>query len=200
MCSRSPPPTLQSAKAGLAASQRTHGAVLGFDVLSLLEPVKVVQARVIYGDSLTRSISQMPHPTHFQLTARLVTRELPVSLPLPKGDGKGSKSRRGRAGRSGQGSGGPPPGTPWRPVADPSSGPVYYWNEGSGSVEWEAPSVLGSVGADTPFNPATAPAELEELPDDAAAGGTPTMRAVSYVTWERGAAEGSVWQIAGWMP
>ena len=172
---------------------------MGLDVLSLLEPVKIVQARVVYGDSLSRSISQLPHPTHFQVTARLVTRELPVTLPTVPSSTRPRKARRTTVSRSTGAAGGAASGV-WRPVADGGSGHVYFWNQGSGGVEWETPTMLGVVGPDTPFSAPQAAADLTPIPDDVSGGGASHLRSEAFVTWERAATEGSVWQIAGWMP
>ncbi len=202
--------SLQAAKAGQAASKKQHGTVLGMDVVNLLEPVKLQQARVIYGTSLSRAVSGLTEPTHMQIVARLVTRELPITCSVK--DSKQAKRRAAAAGaakpRVTRSSAAAAAGSTaalasagvWRPVRDSSSGHTYFWNDAGDRVSWDAPVTLGKVGEGTPFCPATAPASVQPLPDDLGTSAGQYHKVESIVVWERETQPGGTWRIAGWMP
>lgn len=202
---------VQAAKAGQAASRKQHGAVLGMDVVNLLEPVKLQQARVIYGTSLSRAVSGLTEPTHMQIVARLVTRELPVTCKPTEHKARGNKrkaaagapkarvTRSSAAAVAGAAAASASSGV-WRPVRDAASGHTYYWNDAGDRVSWDAPVTLGKVGESTPFCPATAPASVQALPDDLGTAAGQYHKVESIVVWERETQPGGTWRIAGWMP
>jgi hypothetical protein len=202
---------VQAAKAGQAASKKQHNAILGMDVVNLLEPVKLQQARVIYGTSLSRAVSGLTEPTHMQIVARLVTRELPVmstdesctdNSTGAKRRGGASGASKARLGRTASSAGQAPIAAAgvWRPVRDASSGHTYFWNDSGDRVVWDAPVTLGKVGEGAPFCPAMAPASVQELPGDLGTSAGQYHRVESIVVWERDMQYGSAWKIAGWMP
>ena len=202
----------QAAKAGQAASKKQHGAVLGMDVVNLLEPVKLQQARVIYGTSLSRAVSGLTEPTHMQIVARLVTRELPITCSPVSEKIQGQKRRTGgaaggskaRVTRTSAAAGGTQvplaAGGVWRPVRDAASGHTFYWDDAGERASWDPPVSLGKVGEGMPYCPATAPASVQALPDDLGSAAGQYHKVESIVVWERETAPGGTWRIAGWMP